>query len=61
LNCGSGNYDDKEICCSIPAVEYAEEIKNILPRSPSFVGACCGSNPSYIKLIKETLDGKVRS
>jgi len=61
LNCGIGNFNDKEICCSISPTEYADEFKTILPKSPSFIGACCGSNPSHIKIIKEMLDGKIRS
>ncbi|NNL22112.1 MAG: hypothetical protein HKO83_12405, partial [Ignavibacteriaceae bacterium] len=25
---------------------------------PSFIGACCGSTPDHIRVIKELLDGK---
>lgn len=61
LNCGLGNYNDKEISCSISSLEYVEFVKSILPKTPSIIGACCGSNPSHIQKMKEMLDGKISS
>jgi homocysteine S-methyltransferase len=61
LNCGSGNYKDKDINCSISPLEYIEFVKSIQSISPSIIGACCGSNPLHIKQIKEMLDGNISS
>jgi len=47
LNCGSGDYGDKNIICGINEYEYLEVIKQILPFKPCFVGSCCGSNPKH--------------
>ena len=56
LNCGSGEYTDENISCGIDEHEYADIVKDILPKSPSFIGACCGSNPNHIKEIKRLID-----
>jgi len=56
LNCGSGNYSDKIIECSVNEYAYLEYVKNILPFNPSFIGSCCGSNPNHTKIIKTYLD-----
>jgi homocysteine S-methyltransferase len=56
LNCGSGNYGDKIIDCTINEFVYLEYVKNILPYKPSFIGSCCGSNPNHTKIIKNYLD-----
>jgi S-methylmethionine-dependent homocysteine/selenocysteine methylase len=39
-------------------IEYSNIVKNKLVLNPSFIGACCGSNPEDIKSIKELLDGR---
>lgn len=57
LNCGSGNYTDKEISCSVSPAEYSENAKKYLSLNPSFIGACCGSNPKHIKLLRVLVDG----
>lgn len=58
LNCGSGNPEDEIIKCGISPDEYIKAIKPSLKYTPSFIGACCGSNPLHIKKIKEILDDK---
>jgi homocysteine S-methyltransferase len=60
LNCGSGNPEDALIQCGVSPDAYFETVKASLKFSPSFIGACCGSNPSHIKKIKHFLDGKKR-
>jgi methionine synthase I (cobalamin-dependent)/ADP-heptose:LPS heptosyltransferase len=57
LNCGSGNYTDKEITCAISPDDYTNQIKPYLKLNPSFIGACCGSSPDHIKKIKTLIDG----
>lgn len=57
FNCGSGNYTDPEIRCGINENEYLAAVKNILVLRPSFIGACCGSNPKHIKQISEYFNG----
>ena len=59
LNCGSGNYSDEIIKCSVPPKEYLKNVKSSLKRNPSFIGSCCGSSPAHIKEIKRLLDGRI--
>jgi len=61
LNCGSGDFTDDNIKCGISPSSYKEAIKNILPKSPSFIGACCGSTPKHIMEIKKLLDGTIKN
>jgi methionine synthase I (cobalamin-dependent) len=61
LNCGSGSTEDEIIECGIDPDEYLNYVKPVLKYFPSFIGACCGSDPSHIKMIKDFLDGKIRS
>lgn len=61
LNLGSGSYTDENIVCSINEAAYLEDIKQYLAYNPSFIGACCGSNPGHIKVIKEYLDELYRN
>ncbi len=61
LNCGSGNPEDTIIHCGFSPEDYLKTVKESLSFSPSFIGACCGSNPVHIRKIKEYLDGKNRS
>ncbi len=58
LNCGKGEYTDDSISSGVSPNKYKNIVKNILAKSPSFIGACCGSTPEHIKKIKELLDGK---
>lgn len=58
LNCGLGAHTEDKIKNCITPDEYLEQVKKMLPFSPSFVGACCGSTPLHIKKIKEFLDEK---
>lgn len=53
LNCGSGNPQDKNLKCGVDPKEYAEIVLETSKYNPSFVGACCGSNPNHIKEIKK--------
>ena len=53
LNCGSGDYNDKDIECSINAKDYLIFIKPYIHQQPLFIGSCCGSTPDHIKVIKE--------
>ena len=61
LNCGSGKYTDDNISCGISPIKYKIIVKKILTKSPSFIGACCGSTPGHIKKIKELLNGKTNN
>lgn len=57
INCGSGNYTDTEISCSITPAQYAKQVKPYLKLNPSFIGACCGSSPEHIKKLRALIDG----
>lgn len=56
LNCGDGSFTDTEIKCGISPADYKEEISKYLKYQPSYIGACCGSSPRHIKLLKKMLD-----
>lgn len=58
LNCGSGKPQDKIITCGVDPEEYLQILKTSIEFYPSFVGSCCGSDPSHTKKIREFLNGK---
>jgi homocysteine S-methyltransferase len=58
LNCGKGQFSDANIITDITPGGYLNIVKKAIIKSPSFIGACCGSTPAHIKRIKEFLDGK---
>jgi len=53
LNCGSGNPGDESIMSNVDPTEYVEIVEKGIKYQPSFVGACCGSNPNHIRKIKK--------
>jgi homocysteine S-methyltransferase len=61
LNCGNGQPGDKVIECGIQPDEYLDTVKYSVQYKPSFIGSCCGSNPSHTKKIREYLDEKYSS
>jgi homocysteine S-methyltransferase len=61
LNCGKGEFSDSNIITRVTPDGYLRIIKKSLIKSPSFIGACCGSTPAHIRKIKEFLDGKHRN
>lgn len=61
LNLGSGNYTDEIIVCSINEQEYLTQIKKYMISKPAFIGACCGSGPEHIKIIREYLNELYRN
>ncbi len=58
LNCGKGKPTDKFISCGIQPEEYLNSVEKGLEYKPTFIGSCCGSNPSHTKQIREFLDGQ---
>lgn len=58
LNCGSGSLIDKEIKCGITSKDYALAAATYISRKPSFMGACCGSNPDHINELNKLINGK---
>ena len=58
LNCGGGELTDTKIECAISPTEYANKAKEYLKLNPSFIGACCGSNPDHIKKLRIMIDGQ---
>ena len=57
LNCGGGNYSDKEIFEGITPLDYLDIVKQNNSGNPFFIGTCCGSSPKHTELIKEYLVG----
>jgi len=58
LNCGKGEFSDTNIIEGVSPYAYINVVKEVILKKPSFIGACCGSTPAHIKIIKEYLDGK---
>jgi S-methylmethionine-dependent homocysteine/selenocysteine methylase len=58
LNLIKENYQHSKLVTSISSSSYAKIVYNCLRKCPSFVGGCCGSNPSHIKKLRQVLDGK---
>ncbi|NOG96536.1 MAG: homocysteine S-methyltransferase family protein [Ignavibacteriae bacterium] len=56
LNCGSGNFTDTDISCSVTPAEYWSNAEKYLKYSPLYIGSCCGSNPAHTNFIKEKLN-----
>jgi len=61
LNLGLGNYSDDKITNSLDESSYLKSIKMYLKYNPSFIGACCGSAPSHINVIREYVDELYRN
>ncbi|WP_297841837.1 homocysteine S-methyltransferase family protein [Ignavibacterium sp.] len=59
LNCFSTSEKQTEVC-SISVAEYLVTVQEVIHFNPSFIGACCGSNPEFIKAIKGFLDGRIK-
>jgi methionine synthase I (cobalamin-dependent) len=58
LNCGKGSITNPIIKCGINSQEYQNNMKKILEKTPSFIGACCGSSPKHIRQLRKLLDEK---
>jgi S-methylmethionine-dependent homocysteine/selenocysteine methylase len=52
MNLGSGDYTDSIIKNSVSPRHYQKILKSVFNKRPSFIGACCGSNPSHIKELR---------
>jgi len=61
LNCGKSTHSSQKIVCSISPYNYLESVKLSLSKSPSFIGACCGSTPQHISTLKKYFDGKINN
>ena len=58
LNCGSGNFNDKEISCGVSPAQYLEYIKKIINDDLLFIGSCCGSGPEHTRILRNYFDQK---
>ena len=56
LNCGFDEHNPVKMECAVTSDDYSEIVKKYLKINPSFIGACCGSSPEYIKGIKKVID-----
>lgn len=56
LNCGFDEHNRVKMECAVTSDDYSEIVKKYLKINPSFIGACCGSSPEYIKGIKKVID-----
>jgi methionine synthase I (cobalamin-dependent) len=58
LNCGDENNLNNKLKCSLTTDLYIDNVSHLPQTNYIFIGACCGSSPSHIKMIKRYLDGK---
>ncbi|WP_337865627.1 homocysteine S-methyltransferase family protein [Ignavibacterium sp.] len=59
LNCFM-KYTNENSVCSISNGDYLVTVQELIHFNPSFIGACCGSNPDFIRAIKGYLDARVK-
>ncbi|MFO7445252.1 MAG: homocysteine S-methyltransferase family protein [Ignavibacteriaceae bacterium] len=59
FNCGKGEVSGENLACGVSPEEYADYAKQFLLKSPSFIGACCGSSPQHINELKRVLDARI--
>ena len=53
MNLGTGDYTNDIIKNSVSPRHYLKILKSVFHRKPSFIGACCGSNPTHIKELRD--------
>ena len=53
MNLGTGDYTEGIIKNSVSPRHYLKILKSVFHRKPSFIGACCGSNPTHIKDLRD--------
>ncbi len=56
LNCGSGNYNDKNISCGVTPESYSQFVNKYLYLNPKIIGSCCGSYYNHTKEIRKLID-----
>ncbi|MBK7377561.1 MAG: homocysteine S-methyltransferase family protein [Ignavibacteriales bacterium] len=61
LNCGKSEHSSGKIICSVSPDDYLKTVKLSLDKSPSYIGACCGSTPKHISKLKKYFDGKINN
>jgi 5-methyltetrahydrofolate--homocysteine methyltransferase len=57
-NAGLPSVVNGETVFGIKPQEYAESVKKMIDMGVSIVGGCCGTNPGYIRRIKELTTGR---
>ena len=63
-NAGLPRVEDGRTVYDVTPDAYAEAVRGMVDAGVGIVGGCCGTNPSYIKLVREILDShepKVRT
>ncbi len=53
MNLGTGDYTNDIIKNSVSPGHYLKILKSVFNKKPSLIGACCGSNPSHIKELRD--------
>lgn len=54
-NAGLPYVKDGNTCYDLQAEEFAEQMKVLVRAGASVLGGCCGTDPSYIKVLKEKI------
>jgi len=56
-NAGLPKLRNGETVYDLTAEEFASEVKNMAQKGVSIIGGCCGTDPSFIRAVKENLKG----
>lgn len=56
-NAGLPVVEDGETRYDVTAEEFAQYIRRFAESGVSIVGGCCGTNPDYIRLVRESVEG----
>lgn len=60
LNCSKGSITENIYSKGLSVSGYSEVIKTTLKYSPSFIGSCCGSTPTFTRQIRRIIDGSIK-
>jgi len=55
LNCGEDDFRNPVIKCGLNDTAYLETVKKYINFNPGFIGACCGSNVSHVRVLNKYL------
>lgn len=55
-NAGLPKVVDGKTVYDVDAVSFAESMKRMVDAGATIIGGCCGTNPTYIKALREMLD-----
>jgi 5-methyltetrahydrofolate--homocysteine methyltransferase len=60
-NAGAPSVDGGEVSYAVGAEEFSGDILKMVENGAQLVGGCCGTNPEFMRLIRERLDERRRA